>query len=207
MTRSRDMVRSAQRLWISAGVCATLCLCLLAEELVLKPAGDQIHIGAPRLHFLTGRTLDRLHSGNAAPFDFQLSILAETKADVLRRSFERFVISYDLWEERFSVARMRTKQSQASHLSAEAAESWCIDNMAFATSGLPLDQALWVRLEVRVPDPKEAAPLISDAGMSLAVLVDLFSRASKTHQPQYWRAEAGPLRLSDLTRSRARGGD
>jgi len=188
-------------------VLGVIGLCLIAQDLVLKPAGDQIHIGAPKLHFLTGRTLERLQSGNSAPFDFQLSILSESKADVLRRSFERFVISYDLWEERFSVAIMRSSQSQASHLTAAAAETWCIDNMAFSSSGLPPDQRLWVRLEVRVPDPKEAAPLINDSGISLAVLVDLFSRASRTHQPQYWRAEAGPIRLADLTRTRARGGD
>lgn len=191
-----------------AGIALVLLrLCLFAQDLVFKPAGDQIHVAAPKLHFLTGRTLDRLQSGNSAPFDFQLSILAESKTDALRRSFERFVISYDLWEERFSVARMRSRQSQVSHLSSAAAEAWCIDNMAFSTSGLPPDQPLWVRLEVRVPDPKESAPLINDSGISLAVLVDLFSRASKTHQPQYWRAEAGPIRLSDLTRNHVRGGD
>ena len=41
-------------------------------------AGD-IRVSAPAVHFLTGKSLSRLHDGAAVPFDFQLTIEAESQ--------------------------------------------------------------------------------------------------------------------------------
>ena len=73
-------------------------------------------------------------------FDFQLQALDTAKIDVLQRSFERFVISYDLWEQTYSVSRMRGKRNQGSHLTQNQVETWCIDNMALPTLRLPKDE-------------------------------------------------------------------
>lgn len=183
------------------------CLSLWAQDLLLRTSGDHVNVYAPKLHFLTGKPLQRLHDGNSVTYDFQLSILGDGQDVVLRRSFERFVFSYDLWEERFSVTRMRSNRGHVSHLTAEAAEAWCVGNMSFSPSGLATDRPLYLRLEVRAQDPREMPPLLNEPGMSLSSLIDIFSRASKGRQPQYWKAEAGPVRLADLQRDRNRGGD
>src|SRR5260370_22176413 len=91
---------------------------------------------------------------------------------------------------------MRTTQAHVSHLTASAAEAWCVENMAFATTGIAPDRQLWVRLEIRAQDPKEPAPLLNEPGMSLSSLIDIFSKASRARQPQYWKAETRPILLA-----------
>ena len=103
----------------------------------LRRTGDHIRVVAPRLHFLTGKSLQRLHDGAIVPFDFQLSIAAGAKSNVVERTFERFTVSYDVWEEKFSVVRPRDFRKSASNLSANAAESWCLENLLARTSTLP----------------------------------------------------------------------
>lgn len=116
----------------------------------------------------------------------------------MRRGFERFVISYDLWEEKFSVTRMRSQHASASRLSARAAEEWCVSNMSFPAAGLPPDRDLWIRLDVRPQEEKERSN--SDDPLSLANLIEIFSRSGRQQQSSHLRAEAGPLRLPDLKR-------
>lgn len=186
---------------------AAVCAAVWGQQLLVRSADDELHVAAPQLHFLNGKPLERIHAGNSVPYDFQLSILADAKANVLRRAFDRFSFSYDLWEEKFSVTRMRSTRAQASNLTAEAAEAWCIEKMELPLGGLPSDQPLWLRLEVRAQDLHDR-PVNPDEGMSLKTLIELFSRASKGRQPQYWRAEAGPFKLADLRRvTTMRGAD
>ena len=91
----------------------TIGLSLLAQELLLRASADQIQVSAPRLHFISGKPLERLKNGDAVAFDFNLTVLNETKESILRRNFDRFVVSYDIWEEKFSVSRMRSGRSSA----------------------------------------------------------------------------------------------
>lgn len=185
-----------------------LCLCLWAQELLIHSQANSIQVTAPRFHFLAGKPLDRIRNGNAVAFDFQLSALGESKTSVLRRSFERFVISYDLWEEKFSVARMRSKQNSVSNLSAADAESWCVENIALPSSGLPRDSPIYIRLEIRAQDSREPGAVLTDPGISLSGLIEIFSRAAKAQPQNFWRLEAGPLRLLDENgKISVRGGD
>ena len=41
------------------------------------------------------------------PFDFQLTLWVGTRASVFDRTLQRFVVSYDLWEEKFSIVKQR----------------------------------------------------------------------------------------------------
>ncbi len=132
-------------------------------------AGD-IHITAPSLHFLTGKSLSRLHDGAAVPFDFQLIISSGSKDNVVARSVERFTVSYDVWEEKFSVVRVRDFRRSGMRLSASSAESWCLDNIVIPAAGLPAGQQLWARLEIRSAESKE--PLAETSGINLATLIE-----------------------------------
>jgi len=182
-----------------------LCVALPGQDLVVWRSGDQIRVAAPRLHVLTGKPLDRLKNGNQVAFDFHLSVLGEGRTTVLRRAFERFAISYDLWEEKFSVAGVRTSKADASRLTAAAAEAWCLDNVGVPLAGLPGDKPVHVELDIRAQDSKDEPPLIGDTGVSLSSLIEIFSRGGKTQQPAQWRLIAGPVRLADLDAQPRRG--
>ncbi len=203
--------------WIIPSLLTALAFAMASEELGVHSGDDELHITAPRLHFLTGSSLDRLKNGAAVPFDFQLSLSAGSRTNLFDRAVERIAISYDLWEEKYSVtrlsgsgtlrgaiARRSHERRTASHLTAAAAERWCIDNMAVSKGGLDPSQALWVRLEVRSAEPKDANPLFGDTGVSLNRLIDLFSHPPRSGQ-QHWTLEAGPLRLSEVRRAGAHG--
>jgi hypothetical protein len=181
------------------------CLTLLAQDLMLRASADQIMVSAPKLHFLSGKPLERLRNGNAVAFDFHLAVLGESKQSILRRNFDRFVISYDLWEEKFSISRMRTSRSAASRLSADAAETWCLDNIAVSSSGLPRDTPVWIRLDIRAQENRDSRPLADDEGISLSSLIEIFSRPGK-QEPNHWRLEAGPVRLADVQKAAGRTG-
>jgi hypothetical protein len=184
---------------------AAACLALLSQELKLRSSADQIMVAAPKLHFLVGTPLERLRNGNTVAFDFYLAVLGESKQSILRKNFDRFVISYDIWEERFSVSRMRSARSSASRLTAEAAETWCLDNIAVSSVGLPADTPVWVRLDIRAQDTRDRNPLSDDDGISLSSLIDIFSKPDK-QEPRQWRLEAGPMQLRDIPRSVGRAG-
>jgi len=167
-------------------------------------SADQIMVSAPKLHFLSGKPLERLHNGNAVAFDFHLAVLSDGKQSILRRNFDRFVVSYDIWEEKFSISRMRSARSSASRLTSDAAEAWCLDNIAVSTAGLVPDRMVWIRLDVRA-DVRERAALDDEEGISLSSLIEIFSRPGK-QQPNQWRLEAGPIRLRDIQKSAGRTG-
>ena len=183
-----------------AGVAIVLSVqALAAERLSVIWDGDDLHVAAPQLHFLAGKPLERLKDGASVVFLTQLTLTTDRFDSILRRTPERFVFSYDLWEERFSVTKLGLGQRTVAHLSAAAAEAWCLDNVAISASSLPPDHPFWLRFELRAADPKDEAAEIGEPGINLTRLIEMFSRRPRDQQPQ-WTAEAGPLRLGDLKR-------
>jgi hypothetical protein len=185
----------------------TLLAALIALELVgmsvstydlaARRSSDEIHVTTPRLHFLTGRTLQRLHDGAVVPFDFQLTIAAGARNNVVARAWERFSVSYDVWQEKFSVVRMRDLRKSSYTLSANAAESWCVENIFVPVSLLPAGKELWARLEVRSVEQKDIAPSVSDPVISVTTLIGIFSRPARPQQ-DHWSLESPPFHLADL---------
>ncbi|MDX1983463.1 MAG: hypothetical protein SFV51_24540 [Bryobacteraceae bacterium] len=171
---------------------------LTGQELRPVWTGSDLRVSAPSLRFLSGAVLDRLRNGAAVGFDFQLSLRAG--ASVLRRSPHRFVFSYDLWEERFSVARLARgtlERKNISHLTQNAAESWCLENLLVLTDGLDPARLLNVHLEVRAEEPRDNSPIAGDSGISLTGLIEIFSRPARPHVAR-WNLTQGPLRLNDI---------
>lgn len=168
------------------------------EDLLPRRSGDLIHVVAPRLHFLTGKSLQRLHDGAVVPFDFQLSVAAGFRTNVIERAFERFTVSYDVWEEKFSVVRLRDFRKSATNLSANAAESWCLENILASGTALPPDRQLWARLEVRSAESKEpSSSPFADPGISITTLIGIFSRPPRPAQ-DHWSLDSAAFRLADL---------
>jgi hypothetical protein len=173
------------------------------EQLSVVWDGDDLHVAAPQLHFLAGKPLERLKDGASVVFLTQLTLTTDSFNSILRRAPERFVFSYDLWEERFSVTKLGPGQRMAAHLTAAAAEAWCLDNVAISASNLPQDHPFWLRFELRAADAKDEAAVIGEPGINLTRLIEMFSRRPRDQQPQ-WTADAGPLRLGDLKRMAGR---
>jgi hypothetical protein len=195
----------SRRSWLLALFYAPLRESSPAASPVVRLENDRLRFSAPNLRFLTGKPLERLHNGASVTFDFQLTLFAGAKTAKAEQSFAQFVSSYDLWEEKFSVVRLgpstgAAARRSASHLSAPAAEAWCLDNLLLPASRLSRDKPFWVRLELREEDPKERPAEPGDPGLTLARLIEIFSRPAREQQ-LHLVEEAGPLRLMDLETS------
>lgn len=166
-----------------------------SQGLLPRHAAGEIYVSAPTLHFLTGKSLSRLHDGAAVPFDFQLIIASGSKNNVVAQALERFTVSYDVWEEKFSVVRVRDFRKSGMRLSAASAEAWCLDNIFVSAASLPTGQQLWARLEIRSVESKE--PVAGSPGINLATLIEIFSRPSRPQQDR-WSLESAPFQLTDL---------
>ncbi|MBL8227431.1 MAG: hypothetical protein JNL98_03100 [Bryobacterales bacterium] len=167
------------------------------QDLQVSWNGRELRVAAPQLRFLTGKALDRSRNGNTVAFDLQLSVIAGQS--VLQRTAERYLISYDLWEERFAVARMARDgrpQKSVSHLTPNAAEAWCLENLVLATDKLDPNRQVILQLDVRAEDGRTSSQIVGDPGISLTALIEIFSRTSNSPQAK-WSLQRGPLRIAD----------
>jgi hypothetical protein len=187
----------SRRSWLIAGLTAPLFFARGANALTVTFDGDNLHVLAPELHFLTGKPLTRLRDGGTVVFLSQLTLLHEDRVSVFRRVPERLTVSYDVWEEKFSVL-MGVDRRSVSRLTAAAAESWCLDNLAISALGMAPDRPFWLQFDLRVADPREISSVVGDS-ISLTNLIEVLSRKPRTDDG-HWSLEAGPFRLADLTR-------
>ena len=188
-----------------AGIGAPFAATLNAQELAtsLDPA-NLLHIAAPGFHFLRGKPLERLKDGATVAFLGQVTLSLDANVTVAARAVARFAFSYDIWEERFSVTRFavtreETAARSASHLSPQAAETWCLDRLRVETAALPAGRPFWVRFELRVEDARESNLILGEPGINLTRLIEIFSRPARA-QLQRWQLDAGPLHLADIRR-------
>ncbi len=177
---------------------AALAVANASELLDVRLEGDRLKVSAPRFHFVAGKALQRLHDGAPVAFAVQLSVSLERSGSPLLRDIQRFVLSYDLWEQKFSVTRLGPGRKTTSHATADDAENWCIDEMGLQAAAVRENQPFWVRLEVRAEDTNSRVGWDNDP-VSLARLIDLFSRRSRGDE-KHWEAQAGPFRMADLMR-------
>jgi hypothetical protein len=190
-----------RRWWLMASLGAPLTLGLSAPSLGVRLDGDDLRIAAPQFHFLTGKPLEKLKDGASVVFLAQLSLSTEVNAPAIKRAVDRFVVSYDLWEEKFSVTQTGVERGSASHLTSTAAETWCLDHLALGIGGLAPEKPFWLRLEMRAEDARDQAVVVGDSGINLTRLIEIFSNPARAQQLR-WEAVAGPARLMDLKRVR-----
>jgi hypothetical protein len=169
-----------------------------AEQLQLSLRGQNLFVAAPTLDLLRAPILERLKNGSTVAFDFHLGLWAGSRSNFRRGAFERFVVSYDLWEERFSVTGLRNPRPSASNLVPKALAPWCLEHVSLHPIDLRDDTPVWVRLDVRASDPKkdDDRPLDGD-GLTIGYLIDLLSRPSRK-EPNRWALETGPVRVSSI---------
>ncbi len=188
-----------RRWWLMASLGASISLGVSAPSLGVRLDGDDLRIAAPQFHFLTGKPLEKLKDGASVVFLAQLSISTEVNAPAIKRAVDRFIVSYDVWEEKFSVTQTGVERGAVTHLSSAAAESWCLDHLVIGIDGVAPDKPFWVRLEMRAEDARDQAAVVGDAGINLTRLIEIFSNPARAQQLR-WDAVAGPVRLADLKR-------
>jgi hypothetical protein len=179
---------------------APVMLGIGAQSLVVRVDNDYLRVNIPNLQFLTGKPLERLQNGNTVGFLGQLSVAVGAQANVQVRSAAHFLFSYAIWEERFKVTLLTpgfTARLSANNLTAQAAQSWCLENLKIDLSQVPVDRPIWVRLEIRAEEPKDTESVIGEPGISLSRLLELLSRPPKSPS-SHWVFEAGPITLAEL---------
>jgi hypothetical protein len=171
---------------------------LSAQTLAVKLDGEQLRVAAPQLHFLGSEVLQRLHNGIAVSYLFKVGIASNRNSKPSREILYRFVVSYDIFEEKFAVSRIEPNPRSITHLTESAAESWCLDSIVLPVAGLPADQSFWVTMEYQTVEPKPA----TDPSESLiGQLIDVFSRKAQREESR-GTLMGGPYSLADLRKSR-----
>jgi hypothetical protein len=176
-------------------LCVLLCVGGLAQSfsILLERHGDHLSVAAPQLHFISGKALEKLHNGSTITYVLVLTVIPEhSKKQTLQA---QYAVSYDLWEQNYSVSRLPDGRA-ASRMPAAAAEAWCLENMAIPIRSVPEGQSFMVRLECTLQED-EGKENSEPSGPIFADLVDIFSR-KKLEAPQRWEVSAGPFRLEEL---------
>jgi hypothetical protein len=152
---------------------------LAAQSVTVSVAGEALHVHAPGFAFIKGEPLARLKDGRTVRVDLELFVLPEPGAAAVAQSRQTFVLSYDLWEERFAVTHVAAPSQSISHVTSAAAESWCLNRLSVPLNSLGRlgrDVPFWVRLQYRIQSID--APPAADAADSftLRALIDALSR-------------------------------
>lgn len=176
---------------------AILAAAVPAEQLSLDLRGDLLFASARKLDLIQPRLLSQLKQGATVAFDFQLALWVGDHSSVSRRAFERFVVSYDLWEERFAVTTLRKPQARATGLQAAHIGAWCLQNLGLPSPRLVPADKLWLRLEVRAVENRHDVELTPEDGLSLTSLIEVFSKGAKSGEAR-WTLESGPISFATL---------
>jgi len=167
-----------------------------AQAITVRRSGDNVTVRAPAFTFIKGEPLGRLKDGRSVRIDLTLAILPRAGAARVAETQQSFILSYDLWEERFAVSHAGPPGKTTAYLTASAAESWCLDQLLVPINtmgALAKDGPFWIRLEYRIQDGDSASRLAEPAD-TLQGMIDAFSRRRKAGEWTH-SVEAGPFRI------------
>jgi hypothetical protein len=195
-------------------VAAAVLLCFVTgapganESMSVFLDGDYLRISLPHIDFLKGKPLDRLKDGASVIFDGQVTISTSPNSLVpVARAVERFALSYDIWEERFSVTRMSQSPEARhtwKHLSAQATEALCLENLLIDRSQVPPDRDFYVQLDLRAEDSRDQLGIVGDPGINVTrFLIEMFGRPPRSPQERVLY-NSGPFRMIDLKKTEIR---
>lgn len=170
---------------------------LLAQSITVHRAGEALALRAPTFTFIKGEPLVRLKDGRALRADLELSVLPGPGGVAAAQARQVFVLSYDLWEERFAVTHVGASSRSVANRTAGEVEAWCLERLTVpitSLGSLANDRPFWIRLASRVLDGDSVSGGGDAEGFTLRALIDALSRRRKDN---VWThtVEAGPFRL------------
>lgn len=169
-----------------------------AQSLTVRTVSDQLHVRASGLAFIAGSVLDRLQDGRTVRIEFEVTVLERARGATVTRVQQSFNLSFDLWEQRYAVTRIGPMPRSISHLTARAAEEWCLDNVTVPIASLGRlgrDTPFWVRVDYRTQDRTPAADP-ADSTFTLQTLIDVLSRRREDGNSGQ-SVESGPFRVGN----------
>jgi hypothetical protein len=193
---ARRVVRRRLGILLWAPVAFAALTFAQSARLSVERDGDRLRLSSPDLHFVAGQPLGQLQDGRSVTYVFTVTLQVERGQARGAGLTRQVVFSYDLWEERFTVARVDEPNTSASHLTAAAAEAWCIDLLSLPASAAPADKTFVVKLECSLRE-ENAQPADATATATLTGLIDLLSRKARATPPR-WEAVSRPLRLAEI---------
>ena len=173
---------------------------LSGQTITATALGDVLRVRAPGFGIIRGDTLNRLKNGQTVRFDLELSLLAKPGAQPAMQNRQSFVLSYDLWEERFAVTHVSGASRSISHLTSSDAETWCLEQLAVPLNDLASwgrDAPFWIRLEFRIQDGDGAANSNDDGGYTLRGLIDVLSRRRRAGEVRD-AIQGGPFTINAI---------
>lgn len=112
------------------------------------------------------------------------------------------MVSFALWEEKFSVTQLGNMPRNIEGLSVNAAEAWCLSQLVIPTLNLDPAQYYWLRFNLRTGNPRDFAAE-DEVGISIHRLIEILSR--KNSPEVHWGPFEARVRLADLPRMAGRG--
>ena len=169
----------------------------LAQSVSIARAGNAVAVRAPGFNFIKGKPLDRLKDGRAVRVDLELDVLPGPGGTAAAQGRQTYLLSYDLWEERFAVTLAGPPPRSIAYLTSVAAEAWCLEQLTVPVTALGRlgREAFWIRLGYRVLDA-DTAPADNGAGdFTLRGMIEALSPRKRNNDPLTHSVEAGPFRL------------
>jgi hypothetical protein len=193
----------SRRCWLLAGVALPLSLARGESGISVFYDGENLHPVAPNLHFLTGKALDRLKDADTVVYVAKLLLLTIDQSAPFRETPGKFVVSYDILEEKFKAVVTEPAVRSRSGMTVSQAETWCLDGLAISAAGLAPDRPFYVRLEMRAAGPKEQFDNVM--ANPIRAFFEMVSRKAGPGEQHWGPFESRPLRLSDLVRTAGQG--
>lgn len=168
-----------------------------AQSATVATADGAVYVQAPGFHFIEGSVLARLKDGQSVRVEIELRVLDGPGSAASAASLRTCALSYDLWEERFAATVGGVPAQSNSHLTAAAAEAWCLRQTSVAVSelgALGRDRPFWIRLAFRVVNG--AAPAPDPGGLTMRGIIEALSRRGQPGEISR-SMEAGPFRIQE----------
>jgi two-component system, NtrC family, nitrogen regulation sensor histidine kinase NtrY len=145
----------SRRGWLLAGLLAPLFPAKGADSLIVTFDGDNLHISSLGVHFLQGKSLNRLKEGATVEYVATVGLFRDPFVTQFKRSEHHFFVSYDVWGagDVFAVSTPGPPARRATNLSLSATETWCLERLALGTVGIPKNEQFWLQLELRTVPP------------------------------------------------------
>ena len=183
------------RTWLAAAFILGVQTSGIAQSLNPRIDGDRLRVAVEGVRFLSGEALRKLRDGVPVTYTFRLTALNSRYGSTVAKAEYRFVISYDIFEEKFQVSRERPTVRVVSHLTLAAAEAVCLEALELPLRSINASRSFWLRWDYEA----EEAAQTDNSEVSLGGLVEIFSRTTKK-EPTQGVVESGPFVLSNLPR-------
>jgi len=185
----------SRRRWLLAGLVAPLFPAKAANIPIVTFDGDNLHISSLGIHFLQGKSLNRLKEGSTVEYVATVELFRDQFVSQIQRLEDHFFVSYDVWGagDVFAVSTTGPPASRATNLSLSATETWCLERLLVGTTRIRRDQQFWLQLDLRAQPPKLSPILAPGGGIHLDV-IEVLTPGQEERQT----FRTGALRLEDL---------